>query len=133
MDRIRHRLLDLLRETLLEPLRHFTISRSVRHLARVLVAVGVVRGVGDLVLDGGGDLANVRELGKTVKKGGERKGLQGVLGRDRKKGNGMGRGEYGTDLLLCLLWELGVLCVGYALTLVVLHLGYESVLMWMDL
>jgi hypothetical protein len=76
MDRIRHRLLDLLRETLLEPLRHFTVARSVRDLARVFVAVGVVRRVGDLVLDGGGDLENVlasREDGRGCWEGNERR------------------------------------------------------------
>jgi len=42
MNRIRHNLLHLRRQSFLQHLRHFTISRGVRHLARVLVAVGVV-------------------------------------------------------------------------------------------
>lgn len=45
MDRIRHRLLYLLRQRLLQRDRHLTVPRRVAHLAGVLVTVGVVNGL----------------------------------------------------------------------------------------
>lgn len=56
VDGIGDRLLDLLGECLLESLGHFAVADGVADLAGVLVGVGVVDGVGQLVLNAGGDL-----------------------------------------------------------------------------
>ena len=56
MKRIRHSLLNALRETLLQSLGDDAVASGVRHLASLLVGAGVVEGVGDLLLDVLGDL-----------------------------------------------------------------------------
>lgn len=45
MDRIRNRLLNLLRQRLLQGLWHLAVASRVAHFARLLVAAGVVDGL----------------------------------------------------------------------------------------
>lgn len=59
VDRIWNNLLYLLRKTLLQCLRDLGVTRGVRNLASVFVAVGIMECVRDFVLDAAGDLVNV--------------------------------------------------------------------------
>lgn len=56
MDLVRHNLLDLFRQTLLQGFRDLRVARRVAHFTRLRVAAGVVDGVGELVFDGFGGL-----------------------------------------------------------------------------
>jgi len=56
MNLVRHNLLHLLRQPLLQRLRHLGIARRVADFARLRVAAGVVQGVGEVVFDGFGGL-----------------------------------------------------------------------------
>ena len=56
MQRIRHSLLDLLREALLQSLGDDAVAGGVGDLAGFLVGARVVEGVGDLLFDALGDL-----------------------------------------------------------------------------
>lgn len=59
MNRIRHRLLNPLRQPFLQCLRHLGVARSVADLAGFLVAAGVVKSVRDLLFDVFGDLVGL--------------------------------------------------------------------------
>ena len=70
VDGIRHDLLDLLRETLLQRLRNLGVAGGVGDFASLLVAVGVMQGVWNLVLDAAGNLLVVSGCCQTWSHGG---------------------------------------------------------------
>ena len=71
MDLVRHNLLDLLRQALLQCLRYNAFACGMRDLARRCVGAGVVGGVGELVFDGHGDLCSKESvsLGRLLERG----------------------------------------------------------------